>query len=166
VKDWGVARVVGRSAAGRGVVGLAGGPDTLAWACAICTETREVLAVGTKEEVVVLVELCSVTVSISATGAAASPVVGLEAAALTELVVVATGATLVVVTLLGLADAAATFGTAVHRRPSMVVRKAPDGRPLDAIFRSQSYSSTRFCEASRFKRKEQSTTKMVCKRSE
>ena len=34
--------------------------------------------------------------------------------------------------------AAADLGTAVHRRPSMVVKKAPDGRPTDAIFHSQS----------------------------
>jgi hypothetical protein len=122
---------------------------------------------GTREEVVVLVELCSVTVSISAAGAAASPVVGLVVvAALTELVVVFTGATLVVVTPLVLADTAATLGIAVHRRPWMVVKKAPDGRPLDAISPLSSNPVTQFCEASRFERKEQSPGIKGYRRSE
>jgi hypothetical protein len=99
-----------------------------------------------KEELVVLVELCSgasVLASISAMGATANPFVGLVVVVLAvlvasvlvelvELVVVATVATLV-----ALVDAAATLGTAVHRRPLMVVRKAPDARPLDAIFQPQ-----------------------------
>jgi hypothetical protein len=101
-----------------------------------------VLAVITREELVVLVELCTAAVepaSISAAGAAANPVAGfvvvVVVVVLAELLVVAT-----LVTLFALADAAATLGTAVHLRPSMVVKKAPDGRPLDAIFTAQSLS--------------------------
>lgn len=100
-----------------------------------------------REELVVLVDLCSAAVeavSISAAGAAASPVAGFvvvvvaAAVVLVELVVVV--ATLV--TLFALADKAATLGTAVHLRPSMVVKKAPEGRPLDAIFTAQSLSDS------------------------
>jgi hypothetical protein len=100
-----------------------------------------------KDGVVVLVELCAaiaVLPSASSAGAAAKPVVGLAvvmAVVMAELVVVATWVVpteldVVVsrVTLCPPVIAAAAFGMAVHRRPRMVVKKAPDGRPLDAIF--------------------------------
>jgi hypothetical protein len=96
-----------------------------------------VLVVATEEGLVVLVEVCSaasVPASMSAAGAAAKPPDGLAAATVVvELLVVVT-----VVTLLTVVDTAATRGTAVHRRPLRVVRKAPDGSPLDAISQIQS----------------------------
>jgi hypothetical protein len=105
------------------------------------------VVVATREGLVVLVELCSaasVPASMSAAGAAANPFDGVTATAVVELVVGALVELLVellvvvtVVTLLTRVDTAATRGTAVHRRPLSVVRKAPDGSPLDAIFRSQ-----------------------------
>ena len=113
-----------------------------------------VVVMTREEELVVLAELRSTAVlpaSISAAGAAANPVVAFAAAAdvvvvvddvvLSELdVVVVTR----VATLLVLSEAAdsppAARGIAVHRRPSMVVTKAPEGRPLDAMFRFLSSS--------------------------
>jgi hypothetical protein len=74
-------------------------------------------------------------VSISAAGAAANPVVrfGIVVVVVRAEVVVEVA----VVALSESTDTAATLGTAVHRRPWMVVRNAPEGRPFDAIFRSQ-----------------------------
>ena len=107
-------------------------------------EVDDVLVVRAREELVVLVELCSAAVSMSAAGATANPVAGVAAAVvvdvvLTELVVVVSFVTLFTPNVAAVAAAAAAdLGTAVHRRPSMVVKKAPDGRPNDAIFNSQS----------------------------
>lgn len=103
------------------------------------------LVVIAREELVVLVDLCSAAVeavSISAAGAAANPVAGFVVVVVAAAVVLVELVELVVavatlVTLFALADTAATLGTAVHLRPSMVVKKAPDGRPLDAIFTAQ-----------------------------
>jgi len=114
-----------------------------------------VVVMTREEELVVLAELRSTAVlpaSISAAGAAANPV-ALAATADVVVVddVVVTELDAVVVTrvamLLVLSDAAdrtpaAARGIAVHRRPSMVVTKAPEGRPLDAMFRSSRLSSS------------------------
>jgi hypothetical protein len=145
VKGWGVASDAGR-ASGEGDGGRAEEPDSLPWACATRTEPEEIVVVATREGLVVLVELCSaasVPASMSAAGAAANPFDGIAATALVELVVGVLDELLVellvvvtVVTLLTRVDTAATRGTAVHRRPLRVVRKAPDGSPLDAIFQS------------------------------
>ncbi len=159
MKDWRVAPGGGGTAAGTVVGGRAKAASSLAWACAIRTGTEDVdsvdvdddvdnvddvddvLVVRAREELVVLVELCSAAVSISAAGATASPVAGVAAAVvvdvvLAELVVVVSFEALF--TLRVAAVAAADLGTAVHCRPLMVVKKAPDGRPTDAIFNSQS----------------------------
>ena len=102
------------------------------------------LVVESREGLVVLDEPCpTAPSSIPATGASASPFVATVVVVLGEVVVVsATSVMLLVlvlvlvlvpVLLLVLGESAATFGTAVHRRPLMVVRKAPGGSPLDAI---------------------------------
>lgn len=138
-KGWEVASDVGR-ASGEGDDGRAKEPDSLPWACAIRTEPEEMVVVVTKKGLIVLVELCSATsvpASMSAAGAAANPFDGTTAIAVVELLVELLVKLLVVVTaatLLTRVDTAATRGTAVHRRPLRVVRKAPDGSPLDAIF--------------------------------
>jgi hypothetical protein len=124
---WEVASGAGGSAAGGGG-GRAGEPDSLSGACAICTGLGGTPVVTTKG-LVVPVEL----VSISAAGAAANPVVGFGIVVVRADVVV----DVAVVALSESTDTAAILGTAVHRRPWMVVRKAPEGRPFDAIFRSQ-----------------------------
>lgn len=117
---------------------------------------------ATREELVVPAELsCSAAaalVSISAAGAAANPFVGTAVVVLTELVVVVTLATLFALAGVG-TDAAATLGTAVHRRPSMVVRNAPDGRPLDAIVKSRLRKESRYAKPVASERRE-----MGCRR--
>ena len=103
-------------------------------------DVDDVLVVRAREELVVLVELCSAAVSISAAGATANPVAGVAAAVdvvLTEVVVVVSFVALFTLKVAAVA-AAADLGTAVHCRPLMVVKKAPCGRPTDAIFNSQS----------------------------
>lgn len=154
VKDWRVAPGGGGTAAGTVVGGRAEAASSLAWACAIRTGTEDdvnvdddvdddvddVLVVRAREELVVLVELCSAAVSISAAGATANPVAGVAAAVdvvLTEVVVVVSFVALFTLKVAAVA-AAADLGTAVHCRPLMVVKKAPCGRPTDAIFNSQS----------------------------
>ena len=124
---WEVTSDAGGSAAG-GAGGRAGEPDSLSGACAIRTGLGETPVVTTKG-LVVPVE----PVSISAAGAAANPVVKLGIVAVVRAEVVVDVA---VVALSESTDTAATLGTAVHRRPWMVVRNAPEGRPFDAIFRS------------------------------
>lgn len=88
------------------------------------------MVVATGGEAVVLAEPWpSASVSIPVAGAAAIPLfVGLVAVELAEVAVVAT-----LLLPSEATDATATLGTAVHRRPSRVVTKAPEGKPLDAI---------------------------------
>lgn len=145
VKGWEVASDAGR-ASGEGDDGRAEEPDSLPWACATRTEPEEIVVVATREGLVVLVELCSaasVPASMSAAGAAANPFDGVTATALVKLLVevllelvVEMLVVVTAVTLLTRVDTAATRGTAVHRRPFKVVRKAPGGSPLDAIVQS------------------------------
>jgi hypothetical protein len=157
VNDWEVVPDVVTGAGGTGV----GEPAeelvslvsvvSLSWACAICTEPGGTFVVAVimmveEEELVVLVELCpgtSVLPSASAAGAATKPVVRpavvlvelAEVANVAESVVVASTTTLLALVVVNADDAAAAaLGIAVHRRPLIVVRKAPDGRLLDTMF--------------------------------
>lgn len=88
--------------------------------------------------------------SVPAAGAATSPSLRVDVV-LDEPAAVVTTVTLSTLSLLlELVEIAATLGTAVHRRPLMVVRKAPGGNPLVAMLLRRNPSLlNQICGASR-----------------